>query len=152
MISCDENNLIGINYNLKTMLPNLDKEEILGIIYELAQKEINFQDLEEEVFKKISLILPQDILIIQKFNGFQSKNDELSKKMLNEYKTGKHGNLKTFLENMDNMKNVVYTYSNILDFIENIESFENKNLSNDEIKKDINIMDSKQNILKYLSR
>ena len=141
MISCDENKFLGINYDIITMLPNLDKEEILGIIYESVQKQINFQDLEEEVFKKISLILPQDIFLIQKYNGFQSKNFELSNKMLEEYKKGKHGNLKTFLENMDNMKNIVYTYSNILDFIENIESFENKNLSNDEIKKDINIME-----------
>ena len=141
MISCVGKNFIGINYNLKKMLPNLDYEEILGIIYNAGQKKIKFQDLEEEVFKKISLILPQDIWLIQKFNGFQSNNLDLTNKMMEEYKKGEHGNLRKFLEKMDNMKNIVYTYSNVLDFIENIESFYNKNLSNDEIKKYINVME-----------
>ena len=141
MISCNEKNFMGINYNLKKMLPNLDSEEILGIIYDAYQRNINFQDIEDEVFKKISLILPQDILLIQKFNGFKTNNSDLSDKMLEEYKKGEHRNFRKFLEKMDKMKNIVYTYSNILDFIENIESFENENLSDKEIRKDINIME-----------
>ena len=140
MISYNNKKFIGINFNLKKMLPYLDLEEILGIIYDAYQKNIHIQDLEEEVFKKISLILPQDILLIQRFNDFQSDNPKISNKMLEEYNKGNHGNLKTFLKKMDNMKNIVYTYSNYFDLIENIESFENKNLSNDKIKKAINIM------------
>ena len=141
MISCDETFFKGINYNLKKMLVSLDLEEILGIIYEANKKGINFQDLDEEVFKKISLILPQDILLIQKFNGFQSNNSNLSDKIFEEYNKGEHRSLRKFLEKMNQMKNIVYTFSNVLDFIEKIESFENKNLSNDEIKKEINIME-----------
>ena len=143
MISCSYNgkDFKGLNYNFQKMLPNLDSEEILGIIYDCKQKGVNFQDLEEEVFKKISLILPQDILLIQRFNGFQQNNPELTDKVMKEYKKGEHGNLKKFLEKMDNMKNIVYTYSNILDVIEDFNGFENKNLSDKEIKKDVNIME-----------
>ena len=141
MISCSEKDFKGMNYNFEKMLPNLDSEEILGIIYDCDQKGVNFQDLEEEVFKKISLILPQDIMLIQRFNGFQSNNPDLTEAMMKEYKKGEHGNLRKFLEKMDNMKNIVYTYSNVLDVIEDLDSFDNKNLSDKEIKKDTNIME-----------
>ena len=62
--------------------------------------------MRSEVFSKISLILPQDILLFIKYNGFQSKYSEISEQIIHEYKKGEHESLAKFLEKMDKDKNI----------------------------------------------
>ena len=116
----------GINYNLGNIFIGLDEEEIQKIVYESSLKKIQTQNLIYEVIKKISLILPQDIILLQSINGFQTKYQEYSQKIIEEYYKGEHINLRKFLEKMEQTKNVVYTFSNIFDFIEKLDKFENK--------------------------
>ena len=116
----------GINYDLENIFIGLDEEEIQKIVYEASLKKIQTQNLIYEVIKKISLILPQDIILLQSINGFQTKYQEYSEKIIEEYYKGEHINLRKFLEKMDQTKNVVYTFSNILDYIVKLDKFENQ--------------------------
>ena len=60
----DKNDFKGINYDLRKTIVNFDLEEIQGIIYQEIKKDkykiIN--DLLDFVLKRVSLLLPQDIL------------------------------------------------------------------------------------------
>ena len=126
----DINDLKGINYDLTKILINFNLEEIQGIIYHETKegKNKNINEMMDYIINKYSLILPQDILFCQKYNGFQTKypNPDYSDLILQAYNNGEHRNLKKFLEKMDNMKNIVYTFTNILDAINNIDNFDSK--------------------------
>ena len=138
MIKCNKNIYKGINYDLKKIFINSDLEEIQGIIYQSYKKGIKIEDMMSEVISKISPILPQDILLCLKLNGFQSKYADITNQIFEEYKKGEHSNMRKFLEKMENMKNVIYTFSNNLDIIENIKNINNKILG------EINIENIKQ--------
>ena len=120
----------GINYDLEKMLINCDIEEIRGEIYIANKKGIEKGKLIDEVLSKISLTLPQDILLYLKFNGFIQKHSEEYKKINQYYQKGEHINLSRFIKNMKNTKNVVYTFSNELDVIKNIHNINNDILGN----------------------
>ena len=114
----------GINYNLKDIFINLDKEEIQGYIYKIIKNGVDgekMEDLADKVIDKISLLLPQDIILFQKY----SRKCPYSDKIINGYKKGEHTNLSLFLKKMKNMKNVVYTFSDFFTKIENLENVEN---------------------------
>ena len=81
LISYDKKKFKGINYNLEKIFINFDLEEIQGIIYEVdkrnkretegsiyesSKENSKNNNLLFEVISKISLILPQDILICLK--------------------------------------------------------------------------------------
>ena len=132
LISYDKNIYKGINYNLKKIFINSDLEEIQGIIYQAHKNGIT--NYEDEVISKISLILPQDIILCTKINGFQSAYPEISNKILDSYDKGKHSSLKEFIEVMENRKNVVYTFNNIFDVINGLDDIQSKLLG--EIKLD----------------
>ena len=125
MIDYDKKIFKGLNYSLKEIFINSGKEEIQELVYKVFEKGQGFQSAIYEVIKAISLILPQDIILCQRINGFQSKYQEYSKLIIEEYNKGEHTNLKKFLEKMDKAKNVVYTFSNILDYIEDLDELEN---------------------------
>ena len=125
MIEYDKQKFKGINYDLKTIFISLDKEEIQEIAYISFKRGVKHQNIIYEVINKISLILPQDILLCQRINGFQTKYQEYSDLIIKKYNEGEHSNLRKFLEKMENIKNVVYTFSNILDYIENLDKFKN---------------------------
>ena len=116
----------GINYDLEKLLINCDIEEIRGVIFEANKKGIEKGKLIDEILSKISLTLPQDILLYLKYNGFIQKYGEEYKKINEYYQKGEHVNLSRFIKNMKNTKNVVYTFSSELDVIKNI-----KNINND---------------------
>ena len=118
----------AFNYNLQEIFINLDKEELKGYIYQLKENGIKSDDFTNKVLEKISLLLPQDIILFLKYCGFQAKSPEYSNKILEYYKKGEHTNLSKFLKQMNNMKNVVYTFSDIFTKIEKIGNFENKML------------------------
>ena len=107
MIYYDKNIFKGINYSLKHIFISSNLEEIKELVYKVYEKSIYFIDAMYEIIKIISLILPQDILLCQRLNGFQSKYQEYSNMIINEYNKGEHINLKKFLEKMINTKNIV---------------------------------------------
>ena len=115
----------AFNYNLQEIFINLDKEELKGYIYQLKENGIKSDDFTNKVLEKISLLLPQDIILFLKYCGFQAKSPEYSNKILDYYKKGEHTNLSKFLKQMNNMKNVVYTFSDIFTKIEKIDNFTN---------------------------
>ena len=125
MISLDKTIYKGINYDLQKLFINFDLEEIQGIIYQASKKGIPKYDLINEVISKISLTLPQDIILCLKLNGFYAKYPELKDKILEEYNKGEHHNLRRFLESMTNSKNIVYTYTNNLEKIKNLKDIKN---------------------------
>ena len=131
LISIDKNVYKGINYDFENIFINNNIEEIQGIIYQTKKnrkkknEKLNIQDMINVVISKISLILPQDILLCMKFNGFQSNNPEVSKQIIEEYSKGEHQNLGKFLEKLENKKNIVYTFSRVLDVIELPDSINN---------------------------
>ena len=90
---------------------------------EKIEKKNNY--LLSKVISKISLILPQDILVCLKLNTFKSKYEDISNQIVETYDKGEHNNMRNFLEKMTNTKNVVYTFSNNLDLIENLDNINN---------------------------
>ena len=111
-------NYKGINYDLKKLLINCDPEEIRGMIYDANKNQIEKEKLLDEILSKISLTLPQDIVLHLKYNGFNKKYQKVYKAILKYYNTGEHINLSRFIKTMKNAKNVIYTFSNEFDKIE----------------------------------
>ena len=120
--SCDiKKNEIKINYDLKRLLFNCDKEEIEGMIYikDIESKNLDnrnilkVQEIQDLVLEKISLTLSQDIILIMKYSGFKEKYMNVYNKILEFYKKGVHNNLHNFLKTMKNLKNVIYTFTSI---------------------------------------
>ena len=115
----NENDNFKLNYDIGKLLINCDKEEIQGIIYskykeyEIKGEEVIMQDLHDYVLEKISLTLPQDIILFMHFSGFRQKYDNVLKKVVEYYNKGEHSNLSKFLQTMKNTKNVIYTFTNI---------------------------------------
>ena len=112
-----ENNL-KIPYDLHNLLVNSDQEEIQGIIYKYSKseglnKKLEFQDLQDVVLKKISLILPQDLILLMKYSGFEQKYNNVSSKIIQFYLEGEHNNLYNFIVKMENLQNLIYTFTSI---------------------------------------
>ena len=114
-----ENNGININYNLYNLLINCDKEEIHGIIYSQITeckklgKTLLVQDIQDLVLEKIALTLPQDIIFLLKYSGFEQIYPKIADKIIDFYQKGEHSNLFKFLKAMKNYKNVIYTFTSI---------------------------------------
>ena len=125
LITYDKNDFKGINYDLEKIFINFNKEEIQGIIYEADKKNIIKQNIMSEIINKFSLILPQDIILCMKVNGFMGKYPDVSKQLIDSYLNGEHRNLARFLSSMKNKLNIVYTFSNILNYIENLDNIDN---------------------------
>ena len=140
LISYDKKKFKGINYNLEKIFINFDLEEIQGIIYEVdkrnkretegsiyesSKENSKNNNLLFEVISKISLILPKDILICLKLNSFKEKYKEIANKIIEAYDEGEHSNMKNFLKKMNNNKNVVYTFSNNLDVLQELDKINN---------------------------
>ena len=107
----------GINYSLEKLLINCEIEEIQAIIYDANKRGIKKEELIDEVLSKISLTLPQDILIYLKYNGFSTKYKKEYGKILDFYNKGEHLNLNRFIQNMKNTKNVIYTFTSDINVI-----------------------------------
>ena len=114
-------NKMSIKYNLQRLLFNCDKEEIQGMIYikDIEYQNLNnnnllkVQEIQDLVLEKISLTLSQDLILIMKYSGFKEKYMNVYNKILEFYKKGEHSNLHNFLKTMKNLKNVIYTFTNI---------------------------------------
>ena len=111
-----QDNKLSVPYDLDKLIVNCDKEEIRGIIYSVlteSKEKVKPQELQNYVFDKISLTLPQDIILLMKYSGFQQKYNNISDKIMNDYKKGEHKNFYNFIKTMKNPKNVVYSFTSI---------------------------------------
>ena len=109
-----------LNYNIKNLLINCEKEEIYGIIYSRycefqnkEQRKAKRQELQDFVFQNISLILPQDIILYLNYSGFKQKFNNIYAQIIEYYKEGEHRNIIAFLKSMKYIKNIIYTFSSI---------------------------------------
>ena len=106
-------------YDLNKLLINCDKEEIQGIIYSKYRefqnlgKNLQIQDLQDFVLEKISLTLPQDIILFMKYSGFEQTYNNISDRIINFYRQKEHSNLYYFIKTMKNKKNVIYHYTKL---------------------------------------
>jgi hypothetical protein len=115
-IHLPENDRFEIAYDINKLLVNCDKEEIQGIIFSKYQsqgKELQLQELQDYVLEKIALTLPQDIILLMKYSGFEQKHMNVVDKIINFYEKGEHNNFYNFISTMKNIKNVIYTFSSI---------------------------------------
>ena len=118
-IDLPEEDKFEISYDIKKLLVNCDKEEIQGIVYSKYQeyqnsgKKLNIQDIQDFVLEKIALTLPQDIILLMKYSGFEQKYNNISEKIIDFYQKGEHNNLYKFISTMKKKKNVVYTFTSI---------------------------------------
>ena len=133
IFDCNRKTFKAINYDLKKLMINCNKEEIQALVYTANKNKIKKEDINNYVLDKIAMTLPQDILINLKINAAkQSKNLE---KILEFYQKGEHSNFAKFLEKTKNQKNIVYTFSGYLeDIIEETDVINNSIFGN--IKKE----------------
>ena len=137
------NKFMGINYKLKEIFINLNKEEIYAYIYYYCQlkEKNNYElfndfvfDLIDECIKKLSLLLPQDIVLILKYGNFNKKYPRIAGNITNSYYKSEHKNLSSFLKKMKNNKNIIYTFTNYFSNIDNFDIIKNEMLG--DIKKE----------------
>ena len=132
-----EDDKFHLSYEINKLLVNCDKEEIQGIIYskfrefQMKGQQLQTQDLQDYVLEKISLTLPQDIILFIKYSGFEQKyTNNITNKIIKYYNQGEHNNLYRFIQTMEKPKNVVYTFTSIdeplLSNIQEAESFDTK--------------------------
>ena len=119
-------------------LINCDLEEIRGIIYDSMKNKRERHEMREEVLKKIVPTFSQDIIASTKISTFEQKHHGIINRIYEIYNESHYNNLTSFLQKMNNNKNVVYTFSNILETILLKEGKENyvKNEKYGEIRKD----------------
>ena len=123
----------AINYDLKKLMINCGKEEIQALVYNANKNGVKKENISDYVLEKISMTLPQDILVNLKISG--QKQTKNLKKILDFYYKGEHSNFPRFLEKTKNLKNIVYTFTGYLeDFIEDSDKINNALVG--EIKKD----------------
>ena len=122
LVKYNEKEFQGINYDLSQLLINCNLEEIQALIYKASQEGKKDDEIIDYVLIKIALTLPQDILVNMKCNKFKEKNQKYFNKILEHYSKGEHSNFANFLKKLDNHKNAIYTFSNNLEPIKNIQN------------------------------
>ena len=124
-INDNDKAFLGINYDLKKIFNNLDKEEINAYIYKIYNN-YKYDELIDKVIEKLSLLLPQDIILYKKYSGFDNKYHRIAEKILEEYNKGEHKSFSSFLKKMKNVKNIIYTFSGFFSNINIINNIENE--------------------------
>jgi hypothetical protein len=104
-----------LNYNIENLLINLKKEEIQGIIYYLSRKGMRNEEIENYILEKISMIIPQDIILLMNYSEKVNKYNYEHNRIIDYYNKEEHGNLSNFLKKTEKNKNIIYTFSNIFD-------------------------------------
>ena len=90
------------------MFINCNIDEIQGLIYQAFKEGKDKENIIDYVLNKISLTLPQDIIINMRFNGFKQKYSNYFKKIIEFYGKAEHSNFTSFLCKINNYHNVVY--------------------------------------------
>jgi len=114
-----ENSLV---YNLPELLINCTNDEIEGLIYKICNNnpdKVNDNEfIEDEIIKRIAPTFCQDIIASVKYSGFdKGKNAKIAKKIIKFYKEREINNFSQFLEKSKKDKNVIYTFSGILELV-----------------------------------
>ena len=130
MIIYDNEIYKGINYSFSNLLINCNLDEIKAMIYKSNKEGLDKDKRIDYLLSKISLTLPQDIIINMRINGFNVKYEEYFDKIIDFYGKEEHSNFANFLKKLNNYKNVVYTLSNNLEYIKNINNIENSFIGN----------------------
>ena len=128
---------IGSNQNdlqikFKNQLINCEKEEIKGIVYSIIKDENiehiyteeELKNLEKKVMEYIVPTFSQDIICISKFSNFHRRYKEDLDHIYGIARESYRGNIIEFLKKTTNNKNIIYTFSSILEHI-NIKEIEN---------------------------
>ena len=133
-----------IKIDLKYQLLNCDLEEIQGIFYQITENikkneyksnndnKFNMNIYKEKIFNKIIPTFSQDLIFFSKYSIFAQKYREEFNNLINIYFENQyqHQNLKSFLEKIEDNKHVIYTFSNILDYIYEKDNINNKKYNN----------------------
>ena len=116
---------------LEHQLININQEEIEGLIYQLSknkkEEEITdefLKEIELNIFKKIVLNFSQDIILYSRISSFQKKYPNDLLEIYKIYKENCIFNLEDFLIKAENTKNVIYTFTSILEPY--LQQFENQ--------------------------
>ena len=113
---------ISINYSLKNLLINCELEEIQYLIFKSSLEDFQTKDeICDYILSKISLTFPQDVILSMKYGKFWRKYYNLAEKIIKYYKQGVHTNLAEFINKIPDKKNVVYTFSNKMGKIKNLD-------------------------------
>ena len=109
-------------YNLPELLINCTTDEIEGLIYKICNenpdKAKDEKFIEDEILKRIVPTFCQDIIASVKYSGFAiGKNAPFAKKIIKLYKEKEINNFAQFLQKVNKDKNVIYTFSHILDLV-----------------------------------
>ena len=126
IVKCDDKKFKAIPYDLGILLANNSLEEIQGLVYEANKKGLNKEKISEYILGQFALTLPQDIIVNMKINKLFGNKDKSYKKILELYNKGEHTNFSNFLKTMNNYKNIIYTFSNNLDYIRKIDGINNE--------------------------
>ena len=125
LVKIDKRMYKGINYDFAKLLINSSLEEIQGILYEASKKNVDIENMIDEVLIRISLVLPQDIFFSFNHTNFFQKYPDIAQKIIEYYNRGEHTSIANFVKKLNCNKNVVYTFSHNLDGIENIKNIDN---------------------------
>ena len=104
-----------LKYDKSKLFINFNKEEIQGIIYYLSKQNKSIEDIEDFIFQKISLVLPQDIILLMNFSEKNNIFKNEYEKFFKYYKEGEHTNLINYLKIFEKKKSIIYTFSRILE-------------------------------------
>ena len=111
-----------IYYDLSKIVFNCNLEEIQGLVYLFMQRKIPDKEIKEEILKKFIATFPQDIIAILKFSEFNNRNGSICKFILDTYeennKNYRQCNFYSFLKETKSKKNIIYTFSDIIEQID----------------------------------
>ena len=101
--------------DLFKQLININKDEIDGLIFDSTKT--NIVEIKEEFFKKIVPNFSQDIIAFTSISIFKTKNPIDFQNIISIYNSSEHRSLFHYLAKMKNQKNIIYTFSHILDLL-----------------------------------
>ena len=103
-----------IEIDIRKQLINCDEEEIKALVYQY-KAEYDPQQMPSQVLGKISQTFSQDIIAFGKYSELAKNNLQLYQYIVESYSKVEHSNLNKYLSQIKNRKNIIYTFSNILD-------------------------------------
>ena len=120
-----------LQISFKNQIINCGKEEIKGIVYSIIKdksldtiyEEGELKEIEMKVMKYIVPTFSQDIIGISKFSNFERRYKEDLENIYMIYKETHRNNITELLQKANSYKNIIYTFSSILEHI-NIKEIE----------------------------
>ena len=139
------NNSMNLVYNLPELMINCNNDEIEGLIYKISNNYNNKEHkddnefIENEILKIIVPTFCQDIIASVKYSGFANFYSKRAKKILEIYKEKEINNFSKFFEKMTKDKNIIYTFSNMLEILPEINNVKYKEIYVESITSENNI-------------